>query len=57
MDGFLDTISGRIGAEKENEEGSNMRGYYTSRGFYGLVNGKYMLFADETEYYECVEED
>lgn len=34
-----------------------MRGYYTSRGFYGFINGKYMLFADETEYYECVEED
>ena len=52
-----DTNSGTIETVKENEEGSNMRGYYTSRGFYGLVNGKYMLFTDETEYYECVEED
>ncbi len=36
-----------------------MRGYFTSRGFYGMVDGGYMLFADESEYYEFMrgEED
>ncbi len=33
-----------------------MRGYFTSAGFYGLVDGVYMLFADESEYYEIMEE-
>ena len=29
-----------------------MRGYYTANGFYGLINGKYTLFASESDYYE-----
>lgn len=29
-----------------------MRGYNTPEGYRGLVKGKYMLFASETEYYE-----
>ncbi len=29
-----------------------MRGYYVPAGFMGLVNGKYKLFATETDYYE-----
>ncbi len=33
-----------------------MRGYFTNTGFFGLVDGGYMLFADETEYYEYMEE-
>lgn len=33
-----------------------MRGYFTAAGFYGLVGGRYMLFADESEYYEYAEE-
>jgi hypothetical protein len=33
-----------------------MRGYFTAAGYYGLVDGIYMLFADETEYYEIMEE-
>lgn len=33
-----------------------MRGYFTAGGFYGLVNGAYLLFPDETEYYEYVKE-
>lgn len=32
-----------------------MRGYYTSAGFYGLMNGKYTLFASESDYYETVQ--
>jgi hypothetical protein len=29
-----------------------MRGYFTSSGFYGLVDGFYRLFASERDYYE-----
>lgn len=33
-----------------------MRGYYTASGYYGLVDGKYRLFASESDYYETAEE-
>ena len=33
-----------------------MRGYFTANGFYGLMNGKYVLFASESEYYEVAQE-
>ena len=33
-----------------------MRGYYTATGFFGLVEGRYMLFSNESEYYEYLEE-
>lgn len=29
-----------------------MKGYVTSNGYMGLVDGRYILFATETEYYE-----
>lgn len=32
-----------------------MKGYYTQTGYMGLVEGKYMLFTSETEYYEYME--
>ena len=28
------------------------KGYYVPNGYMGLVNGKYMLFTSETDYYE-----
>ena len=31
-----------------------MKGYYVSIGYMGLVDGKYMLFSSESEYYEYV---
>lgn len=31
-------------------------GYYTSYGYNGLVNGKYMLFSTENEYIEYITE-
>ena len=34
-----------------------MRGYFTSSGYMGLVNGKYVLFASESDYYETVSGD
>ncbi len=34
-----------------------MRGYFTASGFFGLVDGRYCLFASEADYYEAMEED
>lgn len=34
-----------------------MRGYFTAGGYFGMVNGSYVLFSDESEYYEYVEEE
>ena len=34
-----------------------MKGYVTSAGYMGWVDGRWMLFASETEYYEYLEED
>lgn len=31
-----------------------MKGYYTSSGYMGYVDGNYMLFATETDYIEYV---
>lgn len=31
-----------------------MNGYFTSFGYMGLVNGEYMLFVSDTEYYEYI---
>lgn len=34
-----------------------MRGYFTSGGYYGLVDGRHLLFSDESEYYEYLREE
>lgn len=34
-----------------------MRGYYVGSGYYGLVDGKYLLFASESDYFEAMEEE
>ena len=33
-----------------------MKGYPTQTGYMGHVNGKYMLFATESEYYDYIED-
>ena len=33
-----------------------MKGYVVSDGYMGYVNGKYMLFADEEDYREYIED-
>lgn len=33
-----------------------MNGYYISTGFIGFVNGRKMLFATDSDYYEYMEE-
>ena len=32
-----------------------IKGYYISSGYMGYVEGKYILFASESEYYEYME--
>ena len=33
-----------------------MKGYFTAQGYYGNVDGRYVLFASESEYYEAMED-
>ena len=33
-----------------------MKGYTTAEGYMGFVNGRYMLFASESEYREYMDE-
>lgn len=33
-----------------------MKGYYVNSGYMGYVNGYYMLFASESEYYDYISE-
>lgn len=34
-----------------------LKGYYTDNGYYGYVNGEYILFEGDEAYYEYEEED
>jgi len=34
-----------------------MKGYFTANGFYGLVGDTYVLFSEERDYYEFLEEE
>ena len=43
--------------KKKQKEVGIMRGYFTANGFYGLVDGRYRLFASESEYYEQMGDD
>ena len=31
-----------------------MKGYYTDSGYMGFVDGRYILFACESDYLECI---
>lgn len=33
-----------------------MKGYFVREGFMGLIDGEYMLFADESDYREYMED-
>ncbi len=33
-----------------------MKGYYTNSGYCGLVEGRYVLFASEQDYYEFMDD-
>ena len=32
-----------------------MGGYFTAQGFYGLVNGEYVLFSCDSDYYDMMD--
>lgn len=34
-----------------------MKGYYVAAGYMGYVDGEYILFADECDYFEYMEEN
>ena len=38
-------------------EGQNMKGYYTASGFYGRVGDVYVLFSDDSDYYDYMEDE
>ncbi len=42
---------------KRKREALKMRGYYTTNGFRGLVDGKYVLFASEEDYYDSMADE
>ena len=54
LSGLWDFRAGILWAEN-NKEGIAMRGYFTAAGYYGLVDGRYMLFSCESEYYEYMD--
>ena len=41
----------------DETEVQTMKGYYTANGYYGLVGNEYVLFSDETDYYEYMDEE
>ena len=43
--------------ETGKERKTKMKGYYTNACFFGLVNGIYILFASESDYYDSVSDD
>ena len=38
-------------------EVGKMRGYYSTTGFWGLVDGSYRLFASEEDYYDSMTDE
>ena len=38
-------------------EARKMRGYYSTTGFWGLVDGSYRLFASEEDYYDSMTDE
>ena len=42
--------------QKVSKRRHQMKGYTTSYGYMGLVDGEYQLFASMEEYYEAIED-
>ena len=49
-----ETEANDLSVKKEDQI---MKGYYTANGYYGLVGSEYVLFSDETDYFEYMEEE
>ena len=59
MSGFLHSHllkDDNIKKEEKSKEDWQMKGYDTSNGYMGYVEGKYILFASEREYFEFMED-
>ncbi len=59
MSGFLYSHllqDDNIKKEEKSKEDWQMKGYDTSNGYMGYVEGKYILFASEQEYFEFMED-
>ena len=41
----------------DETEVQTMKGYHTANGYYGLVGSDYVLFSDETDYFEYMDEE
>ena len=41
----------------QEQEVHSMKGYFVADGYMGYVNGSYLLFADESDYREFLEEE
>ena len=54
---FIGQMLRYTGLRKKKAEVPIMRGYYTAGGYYGLVEGRYRLFATEEDYYDSLSEE
>ena len=41
----------------KEQEAVMMKGYYTANGYFGLVDGSYILFSDESDYYDFMDQE
>jgi|UPI0003A25359 hypothetical protein len=41
----------------QEQEVHSMKGYFVADGYMGYVDGSYLLFADESDYREFLEEE
>ena len=53
---FCTVICYKMITSKKSKEDWQMKGYNTSNGYMGYVEGKYILFASEQEYFEFMED-
>ena len=53
---FCTAIWYKMITSKKSKEDWLMKGYDTSNGYMGYVEGKYILFASEQEYFEFMED-
>ena len=53
---LLYTFPFSLSSGQTGKEGQNMKGYNTSDGYMGYVDGEYQLFASEADYREWMED-
>ena len=53
---FRDRFYVRLCTERKRRR-TKMKGYYAGNGYYGYVDGRYVLFSSESDYYEMMEDE